>query len=100
MCLLEAMAARVPVVATRVGSVPNIVLPGVTGLLVDAGDEQALAAAIIRLLTDRLLAHGLAQQGRTHIERTFSSDAAAAAYAHLYDETLSRCRARTQRHRS
>ena len=48
---------------------------------------------------DRQLAMALAEQGRAHVARAFSSDTAAAAYAELYGEALSRCRVRTRKDR-
>jgi glycosyltransferase involved in cell wall biosynthesis len=58
----EAMAAGLPVVATAVGGVPDLL--GETGLLVPPGDARALVAALERLLTDRILAAGLARAAR------------------------------------
>jgi glycosyltransferase involved in cell wall biosynthesis len=59
---VAAMAARYgrPVIATRVGSIPEVVRDGVSGLLVEPGDAQQLAAAIERMLSDRPLAAALA----------------------------------------
>lgn len=56
--LIEAMAAGVPVVATAVGGVPDLVRDGVTGILAAAGDARAIAEAAARLLADR-------ERGRT-----------------------------------
>jgi glycosyltransferase involved in cell wall biosynthesis len=89
MCLLEAMASNRPVIATRVGSVPRVVIPGVTGLLVEPRNPGALAQAMLRLLRDPELAQRLARQGRAHVARNFSADRMAEAYLRLYAEALS-----------
>jgi glycogen(starch) synthase len=65
--LVEAMAAGRPVVASRVGGIPELVRDGVDGLLVPPGDPVALAAAIDRLLGDRRLAARLGASGRTRV---------------------------------
>jgi glycosyltransferase involved in cell wall biosynthesis len=71
--LMEAMAARVPVVATRVGGIPEIMGEEETGLLIDAPPKPgALAAAIERLLTDGGLRARLADAGRARFEAEFS----------------------------
>lgn len=61
--LIEGLAAGKPVVATAVGGVPDVVRDGETGLLVPPGDPEALAAAMVRLLTDRSLAARLGAAG-------------------------------------
>ena len=66
---LEANAHGVPCIGGRSGGVPDAVLDGETGLLVDPWDEEELAAAIVRLLTDRDLASKLGQQGKERIAR-------------------------------
>jgi glycosyltransferase involved in cell wall biosynthesis len=67
--LMEAMALEVPVVTTRVSGIPELVRDGVSGLLVEPGDVCALAAAIERLLRDRLLRARLALGGRAAVAR-------------------------------
>lgn len=57
--ILEAGAYRLPVVASRVGGIPEIIVDGETGLLVEAGDSEALACALNRVLRDRDLARNL-----------------------------------------
>ena len=62
--LMEAMAARRPVVATDVGGVPEIVAHGESGLVVPAGDAEALAVGIERLLADPEQAQAMGERGR------------------------------------
>jgi glycosyltransferase involved in cell wall biosynthesis len=68
---VEAMAAGLPVVTTRVGGSPDIVEHGVTGLLIAPGDGRALAAALNRLLVDADLRRSMGRRGRTRAERLF-----------------------------
>jgi glycosyltransferase involved in cell wall biosynthesis len=89
MCLLEAMSAGKPVVATRVGMVPRVVLPERTGLLVEPGDAAGLAGSIERLLRDRELAARLGTAGQKKVSEQFSDDAMAKQYLELYSQVLS-----------
>ncbi|MCL2623870.1 MAG: glycosyltransferase family 4 protein [Planctomycetaceae bacterium] len=75
--LLEAMAARTPVVATHVGGTPEVVDDGVTGLLVPPGEADQLADAICRLLAapERLPAMGIAARERVQTFFTFENQA-------------------------
>ena len=70
LALLEAMTAGVPVVATRVGGVPELAPARAPALLVAPGDPAALAAAIGRLLDDPALAREQADAARAHVEAT------------------------------
>lgn len=72
--LAEACAARLPIVATAVGGVPEIVEHGRTGLLVDSEDVAGLAAALERLLIDRPLADALAERARARFLERFTVD--------------------------
>lgn len=90
MCLLEALAASLPVVATRVGSVPDVVIPDVTGILVEPGDADGLAAAVHRLLQDPDAGRRMALQGRAHVERRYSAESTAEGYAALYERAVLR----------
>ena len=67
LAILEAMALRRPVVATAVGGVPEMIEHGRTGLLVPPRDAAALAAAIVRMLTDHPLADTLARAGHDFV---------------------------------
>jgi len=74
MSLLEAMAAGCPVIATSVGGIPDLITDGVNGLLVPAGDRDALALALHRLLIDRELAERLGAVARDTIRRRFTTE--------------------------
>jgi glycosyltransferase involved in cell wall biosynthesis len=63
--ILEALAVQTPVVATRLSGIPEVVRDGETGLLVEPGDEDGLAAALARLLADAAFGQRLAAAGRT-----------------------------------
>lgn len=69
--LLEAMALGIPVVSTRIASIPELVDDGRTGLLVEPGQAQDLAAAIERLARDPLLCRTLGANGRHTIEQSY-----------------------------
>ncbi len=81
--LIEAMAAGVPVVATDVPGVRDVVRNGVTGLLVPPADPAALAAAIGRVLHDRPLADRMAAAAGDDVRRRFTWDAALPRYRDL-----------------
>lgn len=82
--VIEAMAAGLPVIASRVGGIPEIVAAGETGLLVPAGEPAALAAAITRIAADREWAQALGSNGRQRALGQFSSTAMAAAVEAYY----------------
>jgi len=86
--LLEAMAAGRPVVATRVGGIPEVVVDGETGLLVPPDDPSALAAAVLRLLRDPDLALRMGEAGRRRVEALFSARKMAEETAALYEELM------------
>jgi glycosyltransferase involved in cell wall biosynthesis len=72
MSVLEAMATGLPVVASAVGGVPELVRDGETGVLVPPRDSAALAGAIRRLVADPALRDQLGEAGRRRVEREFS----------------------------
>jgi glycosyltransferase involved in cell wall biosynthesis len=88
LAIAEAMGCGLPVVATRVGAVPEVVVDGETGLLVPPGDKVALAAALTRLLDDEELARGMGEAGRSRALRMFRWEDAAAQTLHLYEEAV------------
>jgi len=86
--LLEAMAAGLPVVATGVGGTPEVVVDGVTGLLVPPRDPDALAQAITRLLQDPDLRRKMGRAGRERVERCFSVERMVQQTEALYEELV------------
>ena len=82
--VLEAAAAGVPVVATRVGGIPEIIENGVTGLLVEPRDTQALIAALLQYLKSPSYAAMLARASRQRVLSNFSFDSAVAHLIDLY----------------
>jgi glycosyltransferase involved in cell wall biosynthesis len=84
--LVEAMAAGVPVVSTRVSGIPELIDDGENGLLVEPSDANALAAAIRRVLENPRLAARLASAGRRKVEREFDVVANSRRIAELLAE--------------
>jgi glycosyltransferase involved in cell wall biosynthesis len=82
------MAAGKPVVATRVGGVPEVVVDGVTGLLVPPRNPEALADAILRLLRDPDLMRQMGQAGQERVRRHFSVEQMVRRTEVLYEELL------------
>lgn len=98
--VLEAMAAGLPVVASDVGGVRESVIHGVTGLLVQPGDAQALAEATAGLARDRDLAREMGRQGRRRVETAFSLPREIDAYEEMLRSVLAEERAGQPRHPS
>lgn len=88
--LLEAMAARLPVVVTAVGGNPEIVRPGRDGLLVPRGNAPAAARAILSLLDDPARAAALGEAGAARVREYYRLDQTVAAYHALYRRLVGR----------
>lgn len=86
--LLEAMAAGRPVVASRVGPIPEIVLHGETGLLVEPGQPGPLAEALLEVLENPRLAARLGAAGRQRVSQHFTLGKMVADTESLYTEVL------------
>jgi glycosyltransferase involved in cell wall biosynthesis len=86
--LLEAMAANVPVVATAVGGVPEMVENNESALLVAPSDPPALAAAIARLLNDRDLAQRLTRNAATLVETRFNPNNYTRSLIEIYRDVI------------
>lgn len=90
--ILEAMASGRPVIATRVGGNPELVEHDDTGLLVEAGDVEALAAAIVRLQADEALRLRMSQAAVDRVQGKFDWDLTVERYLTVYDALLGRTR--------
>jgi glycosyltransferase involved in cell wall biosynthesis len=88
MCLLEAMASAKPVIATRVGAVPRLIMNATTGMLIEPGDVNALTKAMLRLLEDRGFALRLGEKGRERVAQHFSAEQMAKNYIGTYEQVL------------
>lgn len=84
LALLEAMAAGKPVVASRVGGNPELIVEGRTGILVEAGDVRGLADGIVRLLADRPMLQRFGREGAVRVNAQFSIDRMVEQYRALY----------------
>jgi glycosyltransferase involved in cell wall biosynthesis len=84
MSLLEAMAAGVPTVSTKVGGIPDVVTDGANGLLIAPGDVAALQRQLRRLLEDRKLASRLAAAARDTVRLRFAADRGLARLERVY----------------
>lgn len=83
--MLDAMASRLPVVATQAGGIPEVVIHDDTGLLVPPRNSEALAQSILRLYRDRNLAARLGQRGYEVVHQKFSAEAMAGKIIDLYE---------------
>jgi len=81
---LEAMAFRLPVIATRAGALPELIEDGVTGEIVAPGDASTMANAIVRLLDDPQRREALGQAGRNGVLANFTPENASTATLKIY----------------
>lgn len=95
LALLESMASGLPVVATRVGGNPEVVVDGQTGLLVPAGNPEALAGALLKTWKDPELRRAMGRTGRARAEEYFDVRKMTSSYEAMYLEGVS-CQERTR----
>jgi glycosyltransferase involved in cell wall biosynthesis len=86
--ILEAMALSRPVIASAVGGIPEMIEHGRTGLLVPPRDPSALAASIVRLLTDHPYADTLGRAGHDLVHERFCVELMVRAVESIYDDAL------------
>ena len=85
---LEAMACKVPTIATRVGGVPELIDDGVTGLLFPVGDVEAMAAGTLNLLGDRERLHAMREAARKNAQKRFCANLVVPQYVRYYEKVL------------
>lgn len=88
--VLEAMAAGKAVIASRVGGLAELVMDGVTGLLVGTGDVEGLAGAILKLAGDRALIGEMGRKGRERVNESFTMEQMAKQNEDYYYDLLGR----------
>ena len=84
MVIIEAMANKIPVVATNVGGNPKLVIDDTTGYLFDFNDDEKLAQLLTRFADNHQLTNNLGEQALSYIQENFSLEATAKKYAELY----------------
>ena len=89
-CLIESLAAGVPVVATRVGGVPDVISDGADGELVESGDEQAFAAALTTMACQK---HRISPERSAAVINHYSTSRLVKSIESLYEEVLDNERA-------
>jgi N-acetyl-alpha-D-glucosaminyl L-malate synthase BshA len=85
---LEAMACKVPTIATRVGGVPELIDDGITGMLFNVGDVDSMARGAIELLRDRERLNEMREAGRRTAQKRFCSTLVLPKYVEFYESLL------------
>jgi N-acetyl-alpha-D-glucosaminyl L-malate synthase BshA len=91
---LEAMACEVPVVASRVGGIPEVVQDGIDGYLHAVGDIQSMSESCLSILNNRHLREDLGHAARDHATREFCASKIVLRYEDLYHRTIEESRSR------
>ena len=89
MVVLEAQASGVPVIASNVGGIPDLIEGGVTGLLIDPHDVDSIRRAVALLLTDATVGSSLADQGLEHALSSYHPEVIARKHLEIYNQILS-----------
>ena len=95
LAILEAMSAQRPIVATAVGGTPGLLANGECGLLVPPGDVQAMAQAILELLTNQTRAQELARRARERFLQEYTIDRMGERYLELYEKAMAQRKGKT-----
>ena len=92
---LEAQACEVPVIATRIGGIPEVVSEGETGYLSDVGDVQKMSDDTLRLLGDEELRRSFGEKGRELAVQRYGSDKIIPQYIAFYEQVVGRAASQT-----
>jgi glycosyltransferase involved in cell wall biosynthesis len=95
--ILEAMRARLPVLASKVGGIEEAVRDGETGFVVPRGDVERVRDRLTRLLADPQLRVRLGMQGRRYYEQHFTLDHSVAKTLRVYEEVITTAQQRSRR---
>ena len=90
---LEALACEVPVIATRIGGIPEVVSEGETGYLSDVGDVQKMSEDTLRLLGDEDLRRSFGEKGREMAVQRYGSDKIIPQYIKFYEQVIHKAQA-------
>jgi glycosyltransferase involved in cell wall biosynthesis len=96
--LLEAMAAGLPVVASRINGIDEVVVDGKTGILCKPGDPQSLAEALLKIFADRGLAEAMGRDGKNRALKNFTINKTVNDTETIYQELLKRHRGQRNAH--
>ncbi|MGB9731564.1 MULTISPECIES: glycosyltransferase family 4 protein [Calditerrivibrio] len=83
--LIQASAAGVPIIASNVGGIPEIVKDGINGFLIEKGDEKGLYSRLLTLLNNKSLREDFGKNGMKIVDSEFSVDSMVREYIHLYN---------------
>jgi len=98
LAVLSGMAAGLPIVATRVGGLPEVIRDGATGILIPPREPSRIADAVLSLIEDPALCLKLGRAAQQFIHEEYSLDAAASRVGNLYAEMISACGRSCVRH--
>ncbi len=88
LAILEAMACAKPVIATKVGGVPEVIIDGQTGILAESGNSEQIASAIIKILNDKELAARLAAEAKKRLIFKFSQEKMINSFRDIYNSII------------
>jgi N-acetyl-alpha-D-glucosaminyl L-malate synthase BshA len=90
MAALEAMASEVPVIATRAGGLPEVIVDGESGYLLPVGDVDSMAARSIEILSNSELQRNMGRAGRRIAETKFNVEQIVPQYRHFYEQVIAK----------